>query len=196
MSVDNVPVDDVAPLASVGVISALPYTYRRDAVRETWARFPEVANGSVLLRFVVACTPNPDESADVICLPQRGKGASSRVTAPLLTTWQWLTYAVKHAPHRASRFVIKADDDAYIQISSLASLMSLMVREVPSPYVCFGRMYCASMAVVKPPNARRVAGALHLQLLPPSCCPSYTLWRVGAAAAQQGLLLLHTPAAH
>ena len=39
-----------APLASIGILSALPYRYRREAIRDTFFTYSEVRSSLVLCR--------------------------------------------------------------------------------------------------------------------------------------------------
>ena len=74
------------PLASIGILSAASYKYRRAAARETWLTFEAVQRRQILTRFViaVASTANgnettsdarsldDDESCDTVYLPTNG----------------------------------------------------------------------------------------------------------------------------
>ena len=97
------------PLATIGVLSAAPYVYRRNAVRETWMRFDEIKRRTVLATFVVtystaafrsgSATPPPADaiSGDLLWMPTNG--SLGRLVAPLVTSFLWYRHATRKAPN-------------------------------------------------------------------------------------------------
>ena len=130
------------PLASIGILSAASYRYRRAAARESWLTFDEVKRGKILTRFVIAVVSSADgnettsdarsldddASCDTVYLPTNG--SLSRIISPLATTFAWLKYATIHHIHRRSQFILKCDDDAYVFVPGLATHMRMMLKDV------------------------------------------------------------------
>ena len=76
------------PVASIGVLSAPLYAYRRAALRETWMHSAEVRSGAITVRFIIntgsAAAPAV-ACGDTIFLAANGHG--DRLTSPLATTF-------------------------------------------------------------------------------------------------------------
>jgi hypothetical protein len=147
------------PLATIGVLSAAAYAYRRQAARETWASREELTRLRLVASFVIASAnaTAPRVSGDMVWLPTHG-ASLSRLVSPLATTFAWLRYAATHLPHSSAAFVLKCDDDVYLHVAGLQPVLSLMLADSkrPSPpgvahsqkplssHIYFGRLYWTS----------------------------------------------------
>ena len=122
------------PLATVGVLSAASYAYRRAAARETWAQPRELDRANVLATFVIASANGtlPRASGDVVWLPTHG-ASMRRLISPLVTTFAWLQYATSSPPHSRASFVVKCDDDVYLHMPGLAAQLRMMLADSQRP---------------------------------------------------------------
>ena len=128
---------DASPLVAIGIVSAAPYLQRRDAVRDTWLRYPEIGSGEIVARFVVARPLNEREAATAQAEAQKTgdmivfrTGVSGRVWSPLHTAFRWLQHAASNVPFRDAQYIAKMDDDAYLIIPEFARHLRQM-RNVP-----------------------------------------------------------------
>jgi hypothetical protein len=151
--------DPHAPLAAIGIASAVDYRTRRDALRDTWFHYPECVSGEVLVRFVVArpaddVLAGSDETSaidaeaartdDVVLLQT---GVTGRMWSPLHTTFRWLQHAVTTAPFQKAQYIGKMDDDAYLNVPEMARHlrhMRVTPTTAPEDNVYYGLFYWTS----------------------------------------------------
>ena len=157
------------PLASLGIISAASYQSRRDALRTTWLRWPDVRDGTLLASFIVlqaldmagndALKAEALTHKDLLLMPApwrltqvlaAGRNSSAkaltqrlRTTSPVVTTFAWLRFATSHAPFNQSSFVLKCDDDIYLVVPALVAQMRVLSRELSAarPHAYFGKFF-------------------------------------------------------
>lgn len=145
------------PIASLGVLSAAAYAFRRQVVRSTWMRYSEVRCGSLITRFVVA-TPwvapgaknNEVDVARKLQFSVRREAtlhgdmielttnATGRMVGPLIAMYHWFTFAVSNEPYRRARYIAKMDDDVFLVPPLLTAHLSAIDR---SRLVYYGRFY-------------------------------------------------------
>ena len=137
------------PLIAIGVLSAPLFVERRDSLRATWMRWPEVGRGKpVRVLFVVRSL---GASAALTCqldAEQRHYGDiahvavpwnETRLRGPVLSLAAWLEFASQR--FGASPFVAKMDDDAYIHVADLTTLLrSVAAASSNTPLTYFGTM--------------------------------------------------------
>lgn len=140
-------------------------------MRATWAGYPEVSSGRVLVRFAVGVPANTSAAerqallvesrahADAVLLDTVGR---SSVYAPLISTYRWLQHAV--VAHPDARFVGKLDDDVYVHVPELAAQLAA-VDAAALRHVYMGSFFATSWdpaAMTHVGSAYTVRGAKHL----------------------------------
>lgn len=132
------------PLVTFGVLSAAPYAFRREHVRQTWRCYAAVRSGEALVPFVIGLNVPPGQELsdeqrvyDDLVLLQTGV-AMTRAWSPLHTTYLWFRHAVRTSPYRESCYIGKLDDDAFINVQEVSAQLRLLL---PRRRVYYGRFY-------------------------------------------------------
>ena len=137
------------PYLAIGVISAPQYAARRDSLRASWLRWELVGRGQpVRVLFVVRSSGAPDALDCQLNVEQRRfddiarvavAWNESRLRGPVLSLAAWLELATRQ--FSAASFVAKMDDDAYLHVPDLVTLLRT-IESTPShaPFTYLGPM--------------------------------------------------------
>ena len=123
---------------AIGVLSAIGFERRREAVRDSWMRF---RSPSVAVRFVVRCGGLPAHhtlrrEAHVLCSPV--PHTEGRLRGPILALLWWFEFA----SDCGAKFISKADDDVFVHIPDLlAMLQAIPQARAPQAYLGFHGFY-------------------------------------------------------
>ena len=141
------------PLITLGVLSAAAYDCRRTAIRNSWAQYPEVDSGEVLVRFLSAVGPQPpaklvaehEKFGDIVMLPTN---VTTRHIGPMLTVYRWLQFAAVEPPYSRAHYVAKLDDDGFVHVPELAAHLRLL-RDMGKVFVYYGIFYYTTWQMYK-----------------------------------------------
>ncbi|DBA84062.1 hypothetical protein WJX77_012346 [Trebouxia sp. C0004] len=133
-----------------GVLSGRGYRHRRLAVREAWANKAQIPGVSVA-RFILSedertpqVTKEVDQHSDIVFVNHK-----TNYKSILFKTYYVLEYAVTNFD---VKFVLKTDDDAFINIAPLMSQLHLLciTEECRNERIYMGRMAKESEVLLQP----------------------------------------------
>lgn len=149
-------------LLAMGILSAEPHVDRRNAIRSTWLRFPEVISAhSVLALFLVAVdtfggavhdgcirgcnvggalSKEQNRHGDTMVL---ATGMLQRGFGPLVSLYRFLRLATSMQPYSQAAFLARLDDDCFVRIPELLHHLYL-ISGLHMRYVLYGVRYYTS----------------------------------------------------
>ncbi|KAL8213648.1 UNVERIFIED_CONTAM: hypothetical protein K2H54_067916 [Gekko kuhli] len=159
------------PFLLVLVVSATEHKRQREAVRQSWGGVHRAGGQAVRTFFVVGL---PAEPGQQVALEAEARKHGDLIQGHFVDTYANLTrktlallgWAATHCP--AARFVLKADDDVFINLPALARYLGTLPSGAGHRHY-LGRIHWHSRPHRDPANRHHVPAALY----PPETFPPY-----------------------